>query len=114
MAALMTATCCGCERVMTYDQINKAWHGSGATVGLFPQSVWYYQGSDDQCHYFVCRKAFSERFRSYKVGRPEIVVGGAFPLTQTRSEWKRIDARLASFQTPATAHFPQALDFAKR
>ncbi len=111
-AALVAAALCGCRGVMTYDQINKVWHDSGATVGLLPRSVWYYQGSDDRCHYFVRSKMFSDR--SYKVAKSEIVVGGAFPLTQTRSEWKRINVRLASFQTPATVHLPQALDFAER
>ncbi|MHC4506624.1 MAG: hypothetical protein ACYTFI_25310 [Planctomycetota bacterium] len=99
---------------MTYDQINKVWHRSGAALVPFAPSTWYYQGSDDLCHYFARRKLLSEDSRTYTVEKSEILVGGAFPLTQVQSEWRRIDVRLASFQTPADIHFPKTLNFTKQ
>ena len=115
VVAFVTATSCGCERVMTYDQINKAWHGSGATVRLFPKSVWYYQGSDDLHHYFVRHSGlFKDKIRSYRVDKTEIAVRGAFPLTQAESEWKRVQVRFLSIRTPGDDDFPKTLDFAAR
>ena len=113
-AAFLAMALSGCERLVTYAQLNEVWHDSGATYAPLPPSTWYYRGSDDRYHYFAYSRTLSDRYRSYKVESKEIVVRGAFPLTQTRSEGKCMVVRLASFQTPATFHFPRELDFTER
>ncbi|MHC4250060.1 MAG: hypothetical protein ACYS9X_13105 [Planctomycetota bacterium] len=101
---------------MTYDQLNEVWLHSGAAGWPSPSS-WYYKGSDDHRHYFAratLRYSFSERYRTYKVEKSAIVVRGAFPLTQVKSEWRGIYVHLMSLRTPGDDHFPKTLDFTEQ
>jgi len=117
VVALVAATSCGCGRVMTYSQLNEVWLRSGATRMPFPPSTWYYKGSDDSRHYFARASlgfTLSVRYRTYEVEKSEIVVKGAFPLTQVQSEWRGIDVHLVSVRTPGDDHFPETLDFTEQ
>ena len=136
VADVVAATFLGCDRGLTYDEINGIWHKYGAADAPVPRSVWYYAGSDDRSHYFFCLyvsqsprglspsdiaaepKAWKPEGRGpacvrLPVRKSEIVVEGAFPPTGKRSEWKRVDVPLESSRAPGDVHFPRTLNSAE-
>jgi len=94
---------------MTYDQIKKVWRRSRRYDRHSPVT-WYYKGSDDSRHYF----ARGKHHRTYKVEKSHIVVKGAFPLTQVRSEWRQSHGDLGSIRLVGDDRFPKTLDFTEK